>query len=185
MKKIAFVLISILLVSCHDAYEPKPRGFLALDLPTPHYKYIQQDLPYTFKYNSTARVLSSFKHKPTNVDINYPEMKGTIYITYEPVVDNLKKLLEDAQNLPLKHTIKADQIIGNAYTNTQHNTYGMLYEVTGNAASQVQFYLTDSVANFITGSVYFRLEPNYDSIYPAAQYLKQDVEKIMETLQWQ
>ena len=63
-------------------------------------------------------------------------------------------------------------------------SYGMLYEVEGNAASQAQFYLTDSTDHFITGSVYFNSLPNYDSIVPAANYLKQDIKHLMESLQW-
>ena len=60
----------------------------------------------------------------------------------------------------------------------------MFYEVDGNAASQSQFYITDSTRHFITGSIYFRVRPNYDSIYPAAMYLKKDIRRIMETAYW-
>jgi gliding motility-associated lipoprotein GldD len=60
----------------------------------------------------------------------------------------------------------------------------MFYEVQGNAASQAQFYVTDSTDHFVTGSLYFLARPNYDSIYPAAIYLQQDIRKIMESLKW-
>jgi len=33
-------------------------------------------------------------------------------------------------------------------------------------------------------SVYFYAKPNFDSILPAAQYLKEDMRRIMETLEW-
>ena len=61
----------------------------------------------------------------------------------------------------------------------------MFYEVGGNAASQSQFYVTDSMRHFLTGSLYFYAKPNYDSILPAAHYLQQDIKHIMETVQWQ
>ena len=60
----------------------------------------------------------------------------------------------------------------------------MFYEITGNAASQSQFYVTDSTEHFLTGSLYFYAKPNYDSIYPAAIYLQQDIRQIMESLEW-
>ena len=60
----------------------------------------------------------------------------------------------------------------------------MFYEVLGDAASQAQFYVTDSTQHFVTGSLYFRAKPNYDSIYPAAIYLQKDIRKIMESLRW-
>ena len=111
-------------------------------------------------------------------------MKGSIYISYYPVDDNLKALITDAQKLPLKHEIKADAILSQTFINQQNDTYGLFYEVEGNAASQAQFYLTDSLNHFMTGSIYFKAKPNYDSILPAAEYLKKDMRKIMESLTW-
>ena len=60
----------------------------------------------------------------------------------------------------------------------------MFYEVGGNAATNIQFYVTDSTKNFVTGSLYFYAKPNFDSILPAASYIKADVRKIIETMKW-
>ena len=60
----------------------------------------------------------------------------------------------------------------------------MFYNVEGNAATNAQFYVTDSLKNFVTGSVYFYAKPNYDSIMPAASYIKEDMKTLMETLKW-
>ncbi len=180
---IGFLLCSIFFWGCQQDYRPKPKGFLALNYPEAEYVSLSRDCPYTFKINEDA-VLKSVVGDPCRFNIEYNDLKGVIYITYEKVEDNLEKLLSDAQNLPLKHTIKADEIFGDEYENELHNTYGMLYTVTGNAASQAQFYITDSTDNFVTGSIYFQRTPNYDSIYPAAEYLKDDMKKMMETLQW-
>ena len=59
-----------------------------------------------------------------------------------------------------------------------------VYKVTGNAASSRQFYATDSIHHFLTGSLYFYAKPNYDSIVPAADYLEKDIKRIMESLKW-
>ncbi|MBR9845208.1 MAG: gliding motility lipoprotein GldD, partial [Algicola sp.] len=98
--------------------------------------------------------------------------------------DNLTDLLRDAQNLTQKHTMKADEIEGDIYENPKSKVFGMFYEVGGNAASQSQFYVTDSINHFLVGSLYFYAKPNYDSIYPAAVYLKNDIKHIMETIEW-
>ena len=50
-----------------------------------------------------------------------------------------------------------------------------MYEITGNAASHIQFHITDSTNNFIKGSLYFYAKPNYDSILPAVAYIKEDI----------
>ena len=180
---IAVLLCSIFFWSCQQEYQPKPKGFLALNYPEAEYVDLTRDCPYTFEVNEDA-VIKSVVGDPCRFNIEYNNLKGVIYITHEKVEDNLEKLLSDAQNLPLKHTIKADEIFGDEYENKLHNAYGMLYTVTGNAASQAQFYMTDSTDNFVTGSIYFKRTPNYDSIYPAAEYLKDDMKKLMETLQW-
>lgn len=185
MKRVLYVIIVLLVAwGCQENYKPKPQGFLALNFPEPKYKPIQKDCPYTFEVNKNAIIKPSKSNEDCTFDILYPNSKGVIYITYDKVEDNLDKLLADAQQLPLKHTIKADEISGDEYVNSARDTYGMLYTVTGDAASQAQFYITDSTKNFMTGSIYFRRTPNYDSIFPAAEYLKDDMKKLMETLEW-
>ncbi len=179
-----FLAVALLLTGCGKVYSPKPKAYLALSFPPAHYKTVK-NCDYSFKINTITRVSRPFSDRPCMINIDYPELEGTIYISYKPVEDNLKDLIRDAEKLPLEHTIKADEIIGDQYENPNHATYGMLYTVTGNAASQGQFYLTDSVAHFMTGSIYFNRRPNYDSIYPAAEYLKADMKKLMESLQWQ
>ena len=111
-------------------------------------------------------------------------MKATIYLTYKSVHGDLDKLLRDAQKLTYEHVIKADDILEQPYLNPKKKVYGMFYRVSGNAATNAQFYATDSVKHFLTGSVYFYAKPNFDSILPAADYIRNDMQKLMETLQW-
>ena len=91
----------------------------------------------------------------------------------------------DAQKLPLEHTVKADEIEGDTYINKKKRSFGTFYEVYGDAASQAQFYLTDSLNHFLTGSIYFKSKPNFDSIVPAANYLKNDIKHLMESVTWE
>ena len=163
---------------------PKPKAYLALEYPKAQYFETEGNCPYKFKTNSLSEIKHNIQNRPCWLDIYYPKMKGSIYISYYPVDNNLKSLIIDAQKLPLKHEIKADAILSTTYINENHDTYGLFYEVEGNAASQAQFYLTDSLNHFVTGSIYFKAQPNYDSILPAAEYLKKDMRKIMETLRW-
>ncbi len=164
--------------------QPKPKGFLALQYPKPEYQPITLDCPYNFEINTLARISPAKVNRDCWININYPELNGTLFITYQKVDGNLDLLLRDAQKLPLQHTQKADVIEGDQYLNPQHRAYGMFYEIEGNAASQAQFYVTDSINHFITGAIYFRTKPNFDSIYPAADYLKNDMRQLMETLTW-
>ena len=189
MKKNISIFLVCLLLSCGNDPIPKPKAFLRLEYPKPEYTLVETKLPFTFEKNILATDVSKIKTtvngKSQAIDLEYPKLKGTIFLTYKNVTkDNLKLYLLDAQNITQKHTQKADEIVEQPYVNSQNKAYGMYYEVGGNAASQSQFYLTDSINHFVTGSLYFYAKPNYDSILPASEYLKNDIRHIMETLKW-
>lgn len=187
MKKIVLPILSALMLSCGNDPLPKPKAFLRLDYPEAVYEKAKVQLPFIFEKNKVAEPVSPVKviGNTKGVDIKYPSIKGTIYLTYKQVKNNnLDSLLRDAQNLTQKHTMKADEIAQDLYENEIAKVYGMFYEVGGNAASQSQFYVTDSTNHFVSGSLYFYAKPNYDSIYPAAEYLKKDIKRIMETVRW-
>jgi gliding motility-associated lipoprotein GldD len=187
MKRVIVPLLSLFLIGCGDDPLPKPKGYLRLEYPTATYKKTNVPLPFSFEQNELSNPITSVKSSADakGVDIKYPSLKATIYLTYKDVENgNLDSLLRDAQNLTQKHTIKADAISSTLFENAKENVYGMLYEIGGDAASQSQFYVTDSVRHFLSGSLYFYAKPNYDSIYPASEYLKKDIKRIMETINW-
>ena len=176
-----FLLVSILLSSCEGEVLPKPNAFLSLEYPAPTYAKVQSDCPYTFDKNELALIDPK---KNCWINLEYPALNGTLHLSYVPVNGNLNQLLEDVQKLTYEHAVKADNIEPTIYDNKEQGVYGMVYEVEGNAASQAQFYVTDSTSHFLTGSLYFNARPNYDSIYPAVMYIKKDIRKLIESLEW-
>ena len=190
MRKRLIVICGIILFgSCAEDPIPKPRAYLRLDYPKPEYVEVDPDLPFRFERNIQADSLGpveiSRDGRSKGINLVYPGLKGTIFLTYKAINDNLQLYLIDAQNLTQKHTIKADEIIEQPYADEKNRVFGMFYEVGGNAASQSQFYVTDSINHFITGSLYFYAKPNYDSILPAAYYLRNDIQHLMETIRWE
>lgn len=180
--KILFlILIAMVFVGCKDEVLPKPKAMLRLDYPNAEYAQSGPDCVYTFDKNTLSEIKES---KDCSMVLDYPMMKGSIYLTYKPVQGNLDTLLVDAQKLSYEHVVKADNIVEQPFINREDGVYGMFYEVSGNAASQSQFYVTDSINHFVTGSLYFYAKPNYDSILPAAMYLQNDIRRIMESLRW-
>ena len=184
MKILLISCLVVLLMACQEEPQPKPDGFLALEYPKPEYQKIDLDCPFVFEKNKYAQIETGKSSQNCAFNLNYPNMRAMIYITYRPVENNLRELLIDAQKLPEKHTIKADGIEANIYENFEKKTFGNFYEVEGDAASQAQFYLTDSTNHFLTGSIYFKARPNYDSILPAADYVKKDIRQMMESVEW-
>lgn len=186
---LSILILSLIFIGCGGDPIPKPKGMLRLDYPTPNYKDVTSQLPFKFEMNSLAKYRINTKRFQGDsifgLDIEYPKLKGTIYLTYKKVTkNNLISFLRDAQNITQTHAVKADEIVEQPFINKDKNVFGMFYEVGGNAASQSQFYVTDSTNHFLNGSLYFYATPNYDSILPAADYLKNDIRKIMESLEW-
>ncbi len=176
------VFISLIFVSsCKEETLPKPQGFLRLEYPLPQYEDANIDCPFTFGKN----VYSVTKNKKDcDFVLEYPHMKATVFLSYKPVNNNMKELLTDAQAFTYRHVVKAANIIEQPYVNPDKKVYGMYYEVGGDAASGTQFYLTDSIRNFVLGSVYFNVKPNADSLLPASQYLKNDIRLLIESFEW-
>ena len=178
-KYVALILV-FALFSCGDESVPKPKGHLRLEYPNATYETFKTNCAYQFDVNKSGQI----KDKNCSFEINYPKMKATIYLTHKSVDNNINDLLKDAQKLTYEHVIKADDILEQPFINNNKKVYGMFYQVGGNAATNAQFYVTDSTKNFVTGSVYFYAKPNFDSILPAAKYLQDDMRRIMETLEW-
>ena len=170
-----------LFASCGDEAVPKPKAYLRLDYPIEDHVVYEGQCPFSFAFNSQSIIESKGN---CNFTLKYPKMKATIHLTYKPVSGNIEKLLQDAQRLTYEHVIKADGIQEQPFANEMNRTYGMFYQVGGDAATNAQFYVTDSVSHFITGSMYFYARPNYDSLMPAASYIKDDMRNIMETIKW-
>ncbi len=178
---ISFISILVAITSCKKEVLPKPPSYLRLDYPEANYAHFDSPCPFSFEMNADAIIKGE---KDCGFTINYPKMKATIYLTYKPVTGNINKLLRDAQKLTYEHVIKADNIVEQPYLNPQKKVFGMFYQVDGNAATNSQFYATDSTKHFVTGSIYFYAKPNFDSVMPAASYIKNDMQRLLETLQW-
>ncbi len=177
----AIVCSVFFVTACGDEAVPKPKAYLRLDYLQADYMVYEKDCPFDFAVNMNSVI---YNKGNCNITIRYPKMKASVYLTYKPVNNNLNALLRDAQNLTYKHVIKADGIKEQPYINRDKKLYGMFYEVGGDAATNAQFYVTDSTEHFVTGSLYFYAKPNYDSIMPAASYIKNDLRTLMESIEW-
>jgi len=176
-----FILIG--LASCNNDVVIKPKAQLRLDYTKATYNDFVNNCYYSFQKNERA---IPKKKRNCGFNLHYPKMKATLYITYQEVNEsNIDSLLRDAQKLAYDHAIKAESIPEQPFVNTDKNVFGMFYMINGNAATQAEFYVTDSIRHFVTGALYFEAKPNFDSIYPAVVYLRNDIRKIMETLEWE
>jgi gliding motility-associated lipoprotein GldD len=92
--------------------------------------------------------------------------------------------MEDSRTLAYKHSLKADAIQEQVFMNPRDNVYGLIYRIEGNAASPMQFFLTDSTNHFLRGALYIREVPNIDSLKPVIDFLEPDIIRLIETTTW-
>ncbi|SEC49499.1 gliding motility-associated lipoprotein GldD [Tenacibaculum sp. MAR_2009_124] len=181
MRRVMLLLIMAILVSCGEESIPKPKAYLSLEYPAQGYNVLGVERPYVFEIGQNT----SIKELPYKwLKVMYPKLKASVDITYRPVNENLRELFIEAEKLVLEHTVKADNISWRDFSNTENKVYGKLCQIEGNAASQIQFHATDSSRHFIKGSLFFYAKPNYDSVYPAVEYIKEDMVRMMESLKW-
>jgi gliding motility-associated lipoprotein GldD len=180
-------LFFLLTASCSDSYTPKPRGFFRIDLPEHSYRVFDTVFPYTFEYPAYADIVgdSSKMAEKYWINIRYLPFKATLHFSYKSIDGNLSKYLDDAHTLVNKHIPKANAISQREFADTANRVFGLVYEISGaDAASPYQFYLTDSLTNFVRGALYFNHVPNNDSLAPVIGFLKKDMEHMISTFRW-
>ena len=186
--KILFILFVsvILFVGCTNHYTPLPSGYFRIDMPEKEYQLFDSIQPYRFEYPAYAKVKpdTDTPNETNWVNIAFPRFNGTIHISYKAISGNIDEVMEESRRLAYKHTIKADAIGERLYDDPERHLFGVLYEIKGNAASPLQFSVTDSTRHFLRGSLYFNSVPNKDSLAPVVDFLREDMMHLMETLNW-
>ncbi|NQX92731.1 MAG: hypothetical protein HRT74_11515 [Flavobacteriales bacterium] len=87
--------------------------------------------------------------------------------------------------MAFSHETKAEAINRTNHVSASKNSAGTLYQLEGNVASPIQFFVTDSSNYFLRGGLYFENIPNADSLAPVVEFIKDDIVNMMETIQWQ
>jgi len=59
-----------------------------------------------------------------------------------------------------------------------------VYNFSGETASDMQFFLTDSTHHFLRGALYFNVSPNKDSLAPVISYIKNDIQHLVNSVSW-
>ncbi|MEO6289666.1 MAG: hypothetical protein ABIO76_07095 [Ginsengibacter sp.] len=198
-----------IIVSCNSTYTSKRKGYFKIDFPKREYiKFDNPALPYSFEYPAYAQIVKdstyfdSGDQNPFWININFPSFNGKIFISYKTIggtslykvktpsgyKDSLGKntfenMVNDSYNLTYKNDIKAYSI-EDSLMRTPNNISGIFFHLSGSVATANQFFLSDSVHNFLRGALYFDATPNEDSLRPVNAFLKEDMKHLINTLQW-
>ncbi|MDR1671958.1 MAG: hypothetical protein LBS09_00600 [Bacteroidales bacterium] len=182
------VIIGAVVVSCGNRNEmPKPHAYYRIDFPEKAYRVYESDCPFTFDFPVYGEILPASNHpdEPCLFNIVFPAYKSTVHMTYKEIHQDLDVYLEDDWTFVYKKiSQKADAVEPHTYADTVRRVYATVYDIKGNAASPVQFFVTDSVRHFIRGSLYFSVRPNYDSLAPVIGFFRKDITRMIESFNW-
>ncbi len=102
----------------------------------------------------------------------------------QEIIDKFDSLVNDAFTMSYKqHTYKASGIEPQPFV-TSNNISGVYFTLSGNTATANQFFLTDSAKHFLRGALYFYATPNEDSLSVVNDFVKKDLQHLINTVQW-
>ena len=187
IKTLLYLLVFASFVSCdEDVYIPKPIGYSRIDFPEHEYQVFNENCPFTFEYGviSDYRSVKDGAVSDCWYNIVYSAQKAKIHFSYLPVENNLETFIGDARTLAIKHLSKADDFEENVIIDEEAKVYGVVYDFKGSTASNLQFYLTDSLNHFVRGALYFEVVPKADSLAPSEKYIEEEVMHLIKTFTW-
>jgi len=189
LTSILFLMSCISLVSCgddEDSIVPKPKAYFRISFPEKKYVKYDSACPFTFEMPVYSKMENdkNYGAEPCWLNLNFPSFNGTLHLSYKAVNGNINGYLQDTYTLAAKHQIKASGIEEHLISVDSNKVYGLIYEIRGNAASNIQFFLTDSTHHFLRGAMYFNAVPNIDSLAPVLEFIRKDIYQMIATFKW-
>lgn len=189
MRKFFLFAAVALFVACKDnGFQPKPHAYPREYYPEKSYQMFDSVAPFSFLYPKYAVVkeYDESKENPYWYNIHYLPFNVTLHLSYKAFNNRQEfdNLFEDTRKLAFKHDIKAEEIEQIEVQNPATNTTGIIYELKGNTATNLNFYISDSKKHFLRGALYFNSKTEIDSIQPVFDFIKADVIKMIESTTW-
>ena len=179
--RIFYSLIFFVLVSCDSSKIPKQNAFFAPQFKLPTYNLTATDCNYVFSKNKIARIEYIDN---CNFNIIYDNLNAKIFFSSINLNNNFPEIIKIFDERIIENSSSASHVKVSEYEDSKISVYSRMFNYVGNTPSNVQFYLTDSISNFLAGSLFFNIEPNYDSLLPYINYIKTDIRKLIENFQW-
>ena len=183
------------MMSCNSNYTYKKKGYFKIDLPEKKYRLFDQaGYPYSFEYPEYAVITkdSTFfddeTENPWWINIDVPQLAGRIYISYKAIGGSTRNsfdsLVNDGFKMAYKQHTDIATGINDSRIQTPNGIGGIYFSLGGNTATANQFFLTDSSRHFLRGALYFDATPNEDSLSVVNNFLREDLQHLINTLKW-
>jgi len=186
LKWLPVLVLAVYLAGCRETLVPRPRGHFRIDFPQKAYRLYDTVCPFIFEYPVYGKLSYDVGKitEPCWFNIEFPKYGAIIHISYKSINKNLPAILDESHEFAYSHSVKADAITEKPWFNKENKVYGILYDIKGNTASAVQFFVTDSNRNFLRGALYFSVQPDEDSLAPVIDFFREDIIHMVETMKW-
>lgn len=187
------VTCALFLYSCNSGYtQGKRKGYFKIDFPEKKYQVFNwPGYPYSFEYPAYANIIKDttfFDDKAGDywINIDIPQLAGRIHVSYKPINarNNFDSLVRDGFKMAYKQHVNMATGINDSLIRTPNGVEGIYFSLGGNTATANQFFLTDSTRHFLRGALYFDAAPNADSLSIVNEFLKKDLQHLINTLKW-
>jgi len=179
--RILFIVILFSFKSCNSPNLPKQKGFFAPEFSYPNYENFNSNCDHSFIKNVDAEIIY---YEDCIYEFDYKKLNSKMYINNIKINQNFSSVSNQFEEKILNNSENADQILTSEYSDDYNNIYSRVFQFIGDTPSNIQFYVTDSISNFLSASLYFNSNPNYDSLLPYIHYIRGDIKKIIETFDW-
>ena len=196
--------------ACNSSYTSKKTGYFRIDFPERKYQLFDKPgVPYSFEYPVYAAIVQDSTYFDSSADRNYwynvdfPTFNGKIFLSYKEVggkslykvkqtngsykdssgLNVFDKMVNDAFKLTYKNDFIAANISEKKIA-TPNGIHGLFFSLKGNVATAKQFFLSDTLHNFIRGALYFDVTPNADSLKPVQDFIQTDMDHLINTFRW-
>lgn len=188
MKIIKASIFSLIFISCQD-YTPRPKGYPRIDFPKKEYKKAQTvTCPFAFqipKYTNLS-VMDKTDAEPCWYNLNFVPFNATLHLSYKNISPekSIEAYIEDTRELVFKHTVKAEEI-EEREINNHKDVKGIFYDIKGETATSINFFVSDYQHHFLRGAFYFNSKTRIDSVQPVVDFVKRDLIHLIKTLSWE
>lgn len=206
----SFVFCLLIFCACNSTYTSKKAGYFRIEYPERSYQLFDEPgIPYQFEYPVYATIVKDstyFDSTPENPywrNVDFPGFNARIFLSYKIIggkaiykfkgadgkykdsfgINKFDKMVNDAFNLTNKNEAVATSINDSLFS-TENGITGIFFKVGGNAATPYQFFMSDTTKNFLRGALYFNTTPNADSIKPVQEFLRTDINHMINTFRW-
>lgn len=176
------LILLILIVGCNNDYVlPKPKAYLYEQFEENQEYYVyDSECGFSFIANKSSIIDSN----GCNLKMHNTDLKSTIFFTIVNVEENISLIQKDFDNKLDENSKNAFYVKSSEYVNSNKKIYAKYFTFSGDTPSSTQFFITDSISKYISGSLFFESKPNYDSLLPSIEFTNNEIRKLIQSFNW-